>query len=133
LSWLLGRETLAQGARFLGVGAFITVLYLSVTGAMRLLGAPWWLAVGVGYAVATSTHFMLHRKVVFRRAEGFTLSVGQQLPRFVGVVLCQYAVTTLAVTYLPDALGIPDVVVFLAVAATVTVASFVLLRTRLFH
>jgi putative flippase GtrA len=96
-------------------------------------GAPWWLAIGVGYVVATSTHFVLHRTVVFAREDGFALTLGQQIPRFVAVVLCQYAVTTLAMTWLPDALGLPEGLVFLAVAGTVTVASFVLLRTRLFH
>lgn len=133
MSWLPARETLRQGARFLGVGAFVTVLYLCVTGAMRLLGAPWWLAIGVGYAVATSTHFVLHRTFVFRHEAGFALSLGQQVPRFVAVVACQYAVTTLAMTWLPDALNLPEGVVFLGVAAVVTAASFMVLRTRLFH
>ena len=123
------RTLLAQGGRFAAVGAFITVLYLAVTTAARLAGAPWWLAIAIGYVVATSTHFVLHRTVVFRREEGFQLTLGQQLPRFIAVVLCQYAVTTLAVTLLPG----PEFVVFFAVAACVTVASFLLLRTKLFH
>lgn len=123
------RTLLAQGGRFAAVGAFITVLYLAVTTAARLAGAPWWLAIAVGYVVATSTHFVLHRTVVFRREEGFELTLGQQLPRFVAVVVCQYAVTTLAVTLLPG----PQFVVFFGVAACVTVASFLLLRTKLFH
>ena len=133
MSWLPARETVQQGARFLGVGAFITVLYLCVTGAMRVAGAPWWLAIAVGYAVATSTHFVLHRRFVFRREEGFQLTIGQQLPRFVAVVVCQYAVTATAMAVLPDLLGLPSLLVFFGVAATVTVASFLLLRTRLFH
>ena len=123
------RALLAQGGRFAAVGAFITVLYLTVTTAARLAGAPWWLAIAVGYVVATSTHFVLHRTVVFRREEGFQLTLGQQVPRFVAVVVCQYAVTTLAVTLLPG----PEFVVFFGVAACVTVASFLLLRTKLFH
>jgi putative flippase GtrA len=123
------RTLLAQGGRFAAVGAFITVLYLAVTTAARLAGAPWWLAIAIGYVIATSTHFVLHRTVVFQREEGFQLTLGQQLPRFIAVVICQYAVTTLAVTLLPG----PEYVVFFAVAACVTVASFVLLRTKLFH
>ena len=129
----LDRALLAQGGRFAAVGAFITVLYLCVTTAVRLTGASWWLAIAVGYAVATTTHFVLHRTVVFRREEGFQLSLGQQLPRFVAVVVCQYAVTALAMEYLPGSLGLPEMLVFLAVAATVTVASFLLLRSKLFH
>ena len=124
---------LAQGGRFAAVGAFITVLYLAVTTGLRVAGAPWALAIAVGYVVATSTHFVLHRTVVFRREEGFQLSLAQQLPRFAGVVVCQYAVTTLAMTFLPEALGLPELLVFFGVAAVVTVASFLLLRTKLFH
>jgi putative flippase GtrA len=125
----LDRTLLAQGGRFAAVGVFITVLYLAVTTAARLAGAPWWLAIAIGYVVATSTHFVLHRTVVFRREQGFQLTLGQQLPRFVAVVVCQYAVTTLAVTLLPG----PEYLVFFGVAACVTVASFLLLRTKLFH
>ena len=84
---------------------------------MRFTGAPWWLAIAVGYVVATSTHFVLHRTVVFRREEGFQLSLAQQLPRFVAVVCCQYAVTTLAMALLPGLLGLPELLVFFAVAA----------------
>lgn len=118
-------------ARFAAAGAFITILYLALTGALRVAGAPWWLAIAVGYVIATSTHFVLHRTFVFRRE--FALSLGQQVPRFVAVVVCQYAVTTLAMTWLPERLGLPEGVVFLGVAGVVTVASFIILRTRLFH
>ena len=125
---------LAQGARFLLAGGFITILYLSVTTLLRTaFDAPWWLAIAVGYVVATSTHFVLHRRFVFRREEGFQLTIGQQLPRFVAVVVCQYAVTATAMAVLPDLLGLPSLLVFFGVAATVTIASFLLLRTRLFH
>ena len=118
----------AEGGRFLAVGAFITVLYLAVTTGMREgAGAPWWLAIAVGYAIATSTHFVLHRKVTFAKRR-FQLTVGQQAVRFIAVVLAQYAVTTTAMSLLPSTL-----VTFLCVAAVVTVVSFVVLRTRLFH
>jgi putative flippase GtrA len=127
------RALLAQGGRFVAVGGFITVLYLCVTAGLRFAGAPWWLAIAVGYAVATSTHFVLHRTVVFRREQGFALPLSRQLPRFVAVVCAQYAVTTLAMTYLPDLLGLPELLVFVCVAGVVTVVSFTLLRTKLFH
>jgi putative flippase GtrA len=130
----LSRETLAQGGRFVAVGAFITVLYVSVTTVMRtVLDAPWALAIAVGYVVATSTHFVLHRRVVFASERGFQLSLAQQLPRFVAVVVCQYAVTATAMAVVPGLLGLPSLLVFFGVAAVVTVASFAILRTRLFH
>jgi putative flippase GtrA len=136
LSWLgsLDRETFAQGARFALVGGFITVLYVAVTTLLRTVAdAPWALAIAVGYAVATSTHFVLHRRVVFRREQGFQLSMAQQLPRFVAVVVCQYAATATAMAVLPGLLGLPSLLVFFGVAAVVTVASFAILRTQLFH
>jgi putative flippase GtrA len=118
----------AEAPRYLLAGAFITVLYLSITTGLRLAGAPWWLAIAVGYVVATSTHFVLHRRFVFRREQGFQLPLEQQLPRFVLFVICQYAVTATAMTVLPD-----SIFVFFGVAAAVTVTSFVILRTKLFH
>jgi putative flippase GtrA len=128
LNSLRADTELAQGARFLLAGAFITVLYLSVTTGLRLAGAPWWLAIAVGYFIGASTHFVLHRYFVFRRAEGFQLGLEQQVPRFILFVICQYAVTATAMTLLPD-----SIFVFFGVAAAVTVASFLILRTKLFH
>ena len=77
----------AEGVRFVAVGAFITVLYLSVTTVMRVVfDAPWWLAIAVGYVIATSTHFVLHRTVTFAKDE-FQLSTAQQAWRFIAVVV----------------------------------------------
>ena len=73
----------AEGVRFVAVGAFITVLYVSVTTVMRVVfDAPWWLAIAVGYVIATSTHFVLHRKVTFAKDE-FQLTTAQQAWRFI--------------------------------------------------
>lgn len=115
------------------VGGFITVLYLAVVTVMSLLGASWPVAIAAGYVIAPSTHFVLHRRLVFKREHGFQLTVAQQLPRFVAVVVCQYAFTTAAMAVLPDLLGLPSLLVFFGVAAFVTVVSFAVLRTRLFH
>ena len=49
--------------------------------------APWWLAIAVGYVIATSTHFVLHRKVTFAKDE-FQLTPAQQAWRFIAVVVC---------------------------------------------
>ena len=118
----------AEGVRFVAVGAFITVLYLSVTTVMRVVfDAPWWLAIAVGYVIATSTHFVLHRKVTFAKDE-FQLSTSQQAVRFIGVVVLQYAFTATAMAILPSSL-----ITFFCVAAVVTVASFLITRTLLFH
>ena len=97
---------------------------------VRVAGAPWWLAIAVGYVVATSTHFVLHRTVVFRARRASSSRWRSSCRGSSRVVVCQYAVTTLAMT-LPA--GPAESVVFFGVAACVTVASFVLLRTRLFH
>ena len=118
----------AEGVRFVAVGAFITILYLSVTTVMRVvLDAPWWLAIAVGYVIATSTHFVLHRKVTFAKDE-FQLTTTQQAVRFIAVVVAQYAFTATAMSILPSSL-----ITFFCVAAVVTAASFLISRTRLFH
>ena len=79
--------------------------------------------------VATSTHFVLHRTVVFRREEGFQLTLGQQLPRFIA----RRRLPVRGDHARGDLLPGPEFVVFFGVAACVTVASFLLLRTKLFH
>jgi putative flippase GtrA len=118
----------AEGVRFVAVGAFITVLYVSVTTVMRtVFDAPWWLAIAVGYVIATSTHFVLHRTVTFAKDE-FQLTTSQQAVRFIAVVAVQYAFTATAMSILPSTL-----ITFFCVAAVVTVVSFLVLRTRLFH
>jgi putative flippase GtrA len=118
----------AEGVRFVAVGAFITVLYVSVTTVMRtVFDAPWWLAIAVGYVIATSTHFVLHRTVTFAKDE-FQLTTSQQAVRFIAVVAVQYAFTATAMSILPSTL-----ITFFCVAAVVTAVSFLVLRTRLFH
>ena len=119
----------AEGVRFVAVGAFITVLYLSVTTVMRaVFDAPWWLAIAVGYVIATSTHFVLHRQGDVRegRVPAHDRAAGGRAssPSW----SCQYAFTATAMAVLPSSL-----VTFFCVAAFVTVVSFLLLRTRLFH
>lgn len=128
------RTLLAQGGRFALAGAFVAVLYFTVTTVMHTLShAPWGLAVAAGYAIATPVHFTLQRTFVFRSKHGFELSIGEQVPRFAGIVICQYLVTVSAMAVLPDLLGLPSLLVYLGVASVVTVVTFVLLRTRLFH
>jgi len=130
----LDRTLLAQGGRFALAGAAVALLYFTVTTVLRTaLDAPWALAVGIGYVVATSVHFTLQRTLVFRSERGFHLSVTQQIPRFVALVVCQYVVTVAAMAVLPDLLGLPGLVVYAGVACAVTAASFLILRTRLFH
>lgn len=112
----------------------MAVLYFAVTTVLRTaFDAPWWFAVAAGYAIATTVHFTLQRTVVFRSEHGFELSLAEQVPRFVAIVVCQYVVTVGAMAVLPDLLGLPSLLVYFGVAGVVTVATFVLLRTQLFH
>jgi putative flippase GtrA len=128
------RLVLAQGGRFALAGGAVAILYFAVTSVMRAaFGAPWPVAVAIGYAIATSVHFTLQRTVVFRSERGFELSIRAQLPRFAAIVVCQYLVTVAAMAVLPDALGLPSLLVYAGVAGAVTVTSFFILRTRLFH
>jgi putative flippase GtrA len=123
-----------QGGRYALAGASVALLYFVVTTVMRtVVGAPWALAIAVGYICATVVHFTLQRTVVFRSDDGFALSMRQQAARFAVVVVCQYLVTVGAMAVLPDLLGLPGLLVYAGVVATVPLASFLILRTRLFH
>jgi putative flippase GtrA len=128
------RAAILQGGRFALAGAAVALLYFTVTTLIRTVAdAPWPLAVAVGYLIATSVHFTLQRTLVFRSDSGYALSMRQQAARFVAIVICQYLVTVGAMAVLPDLLDLPSLLVYAGVAVTVTVASFLLLRTRLFH
>lgn len=128
------RDLLSQLLRFAGAGAFVMLLYLTLTtGLSQLAGVPLQLAIAVGYFAGVAAHFLLHRFFVFASGDEYALSPAGQLVRFVVLAVAQYAVTALSVAVLPGALGIERLAVWLGTVAVVTPLTFVLLRTRLFH
>jgi len=127
------RTELLQGSRYALVGVLVGALYVAVTSVAHLAHAPWWLAVAIGYVFGTTTHFTLQRVFVFKSDTGFALSMRQQAVRYLAVVVVQYVITSTAMTFLPDLIDLPELLIFVGVAGAVAIANFVLLRTRLFH
>lgn len=97
------------------------------------LGLPIQLAVLLAYTVAVTLHFSMQRWFVFAHVAEFHLSVAAQLRSYVVIGGVQYALTALATTFLPDALGVSETVVYLGCVGILSSAAFIGLRTLVFH
>jgi putative flippase GtrA len=125
---------LGQGVRFVIAGGIVTVVYLTLTIALAdLFGAPFQVALVVGWAAGITTHFSLQRFFVWVHHEDFSLSLRHQLARYLFLAVTQYVTTVLATVFLPSALHLPVTAVFLGWTVTVTVINFLLFRLRIFH
>jgi putative flippase GtrA len=96
-------------------------------------GVPIQLAIPVAYALALCVHFSLQRWFVFRDAEAFSLAIHHQIGRYLVLAFSQYAITALATAYLPDAIGVPEQVVYVCTVLVLAAVAFILVRTRVFH
>jgi len=125
---------LGQGLRFAIAGGIVWCVYVVATlGFSHIAGLPFQAALALGFAVAVSTHFALQRMFVWSHHEEFALPVERQVGRYLIVAGVQYGLTALVTSTVPDALGVPTDVVYLATAACITAGNFVILRTRVFH
>ena len=128
------RALLGQGARYALTGATVAVVYVLATLALhRGAGLHFQLALALGLVVAVTTHFVLQRMFVWRHEEAYALGVGGQVGRYAAITLVQYGLTMLSTAVLPDALGAPTDIVYVATVACLTALSFVMLRGRVFH
>ena len=96
-------------------------------------GLPFEAAFGIGYALALITHFTLQRFFVWSHHEEFALPIHHQLGRYLPVALSNYGLVALAIAVLPRALGTSSLVAYLAATAFMTVVSFLIFRSRVFH
>jgi len=125
---------LGQGLRFAIAGGIVWCVYVVATlGFSHVAGLPFQAALALGFAVAVSTHFALQRMFVWIHHEEFALPVERQVGRYLIVAGVQYGLTALVTSTVPDALGVPTDVVYLATAVCITAGNFVILRTRVFH
>jgi putative flippase GtrA len=124
----------SRGVRFALAGGAVTLLYLAVTtGLHEGLGAPFQVALIIGFATAVTTHFVLQRVLVWTHAGGFALTARPQAIRYLGVAAVQYATTAAATALLPSRLGVRVTYVYVATAALITVANFFVFRAFVFH
>lgn len=133
-SRMIGSPVLAQGIRFLASGGVVALVYVAVTSLLSAgLGLPFELALAVGFLTAISTHFTLQRLFVWRHADGFALPVKHQAGRYLALAGAQYGITVAATALLPRALGVETEIVYLVVAACLSVLSFIAFRVMVFH
>jgi len=123
-----------RGTRFALAGGVVTLLYVTVTTALHEgLGAPFQVALVVGFATAMSAHFALQRVFVWMHTEGFALDARHQAVRYLALAAVQYGATATATASLPGRLGMRVTYVYFATAALMTIATFFVFRTRVFH
>ncbi|MGO9958245.1 MAG: GtrA family protein [Solirubrobacteraceae bacterium] len=129
-----GAPSAAQGLRFAASGAFVALVYVAITSLLaEVVGIPFEMALAIGFGAAITTHFTLQRVFVWRHADGFALSVQHQLVRYLLLAGVQYGATAAATATLPHLLGAPTEDVYLATAALLSAASFLIFRTSVFH
>jgi putative flippase GtrA len=120
--------------RYVIVGAGVAVVYVATTlVGTHVVGLAFQVALAIGFTVAITTHFLAQRFFVWRHEPPFALSASHQAARYLLITAVQYGLTALSTSILPDALGVPTTIVYLATAACLTLTTFVLLRTRVFH
>jgi putative flippase GtrA len=125
---------LGQGIRYGIAGATVALVSLGGTIALAQgFGLPFEAAFAIGYTLALITHFTLQRFFVWSHHEEFALPVHQQLVRYLPVALSNYGIVALAIAVLPRALGISSLVVYVVTLLLVTLLSFLILRSRVFH
>jgi putative flippase GtrA len=112
----------------------VTIVYLAVTTILsQVVGLAFEAALAIGFVSALLLHFSLQRLFVWIPEEGFALPFRKQVGRYLLMASAQYACTAAATAVLPSALGVPTVVVYLAVMAIVTTAGFLVMRFVIFH
>jgi len=120
--------------RFGLTGAFVFGIY---TGGTLLLsgplGLPIVLAIGIALCLALAVNFTMQRHFVFLDHETFALTAGTQLRRYIFATACNYALTSLIVTTVPQALGVSQQLVFVVTALVLSLVGFSVVRWWIFH
>lgn len=125
---------LGQGVRFAVAGGVVMVVYVTTTTVLaQVVGAPYQVAVAVGYSLGLCVHFTLQRVFVWVHHEEFMLSIHQQARRYLLVASLQYAVTAASTALLPGLLGVSFELVYLVTVGVVTATNFLVYGNRVFH
>jgi putative flippase GtrA len=126
--------TVGQGVRFAIAGGTVALVYLTTTTVLaEVLGVPFQAALAAGFAVGLCVHFTLQRAFVWRDHDAFVLALHHQLARYLVLAGTQYGVTAVSTAVLPGVLGVSAEIVYLATVFGVTVANFLIFRSRVFH
>ena len=125
---LRGRAT-----RFVIAGGAMAIFYIGVTSFLAVLGLPFQVALGIGFLAAVALHFTLQRLFVWPHRAQYALGMRQQLQRYLPLAVLQYVLTAGATAILPAWLGVPVIAVYVAIALSYSLFSFLFFRARIFH
>jgi len=115
-------------------GGGVALLYLAVTSILTdVFGAPFQLALVIGFTTAVAAHFTLQRCFVWVHADGFALRAHRQAGRYLGLASIQYAATALTTATLPGPLGVRVTFVYLVTAVALAALNFLLFGSNIFH
>lgn len=123
---------LLQGARFLMTGGLVALIYILVTTVLSPV-MPFDVALAIGYAVSIATHFTLQRVFVWNHDAGFQLGLRAQLVRYLPMAAVQYGLTAASTGLLPHRLGVGREPVYLVTVAVLSLTTFVVFRSSIFH
>lgn len=134
LRLLLTHPLAGPGIRYLIAGAIVGAVYLGLpVGLNEGAGVPVEGAIPIAFALALTLHFTLQRAFVFRHVATFALSTRGQLRRYCAIAAVQYPTTAALTALLPGLLHLPQRDCFVIITLSVSLISFTVLRTHIFH
>ncbi len=134
LRTLLGHELTGPLIRYAMAGGCVAVVYLSLPLFLHdVVGMPIETAIPIAYAIALILHFNLQRHFVFHHIDEFALTKRGQIARYAVIAAVQYPTTALATAFLPGLLHISSDVAFLTITPTISLITFLLLSSHVFH
>ena len=124
----------SQGVRFIVAGATVMLVYPTTTAVFaEVVGAPFQMALAIGFCTGVAVHFTLQRLFVWRHSRGFTLPLRHQATRYLAVVVVQYGVTVAATSLLPPILGVSTEIVYLVTVSMLICTNLMVFRSFVFH
>lgn len=129
----LRSDLIGQGLRFGLAGGIVALVYLGTTTCLaNIFGLPFQAALAIGFCLALAVHFTLQRTFVWA-SDDFALSLGHQVGRYLIVAGAQYGLTVASTSLLPEILGIPIEIVYLATVGILVSINFMVFRHSVFH
>jgi putative flippase GtrA len=120
-------------ARFVVAGGAMSIFYLALTALLAVIGVPFQAALIVSFLSAVALHFTLQRVFVWSQRGKYALPLRRQVQRYLPLVTVQYLTTAAATATLPKWLGLPVLPVFIGIALSYSLFSFLFFRARIFH
>lgn len=112
----------------------MAVVYVGTTTLLAsVIGAPFQVALAIGFCVALTVHFTLQRLFVWTHREEFALPLYHQAGRYLTVAGAQYGLTVASTSWLPSVLHVSTEVVYLATVVVVYSVNFLVFRHGIFH